>query len=49
MGETKPSKITETKLKRVAQLSSENPSKEFMWLMPHVNNLNPAPKISIIP
>ena len=37
MGETKPSKITETKLKRVAQLSSENPSKEFMWLMPHVN------------
>ena len=37
MGETKPKQITETKLKRVAQLSGENPMMEFIGLMPHVN------------
>ena len=37
MGETKPNNITETKLKRVTQLSDESPRRVFMGLMPHVN------------
>ncbi len=37
MGETKSNNITETKLKKVAQLSGKNPEMVFMGLMPHVN------------
>lgn len=37
MGETKPNKSMETKLKRIAELSRENSQKEFKWLMPHFN------------
>ena len=36
-GMTKPGKTTETKLKRIAQRSGENPCAEFRWLMPHFN------------
>ena len=35
MGSTKPSELTATKLKKIAQLSREDPSSEFQWLMPH--------------
>ena len=34
---TKSDNITETKLKRVTQLSGENPNMVFIGLMPHVN------------
>ena len=37
MEETKTNNITETKLKRVAQLSGEKHDMVFMGLMPHVN------------
>ena len=37
MEETQSNNITATKLKRVAQLSGENPKMEFIGLMPHVN------------
>ena len=37
MRETNLYNHTATKLKRVAQLSGENPRMEFKWLMPHVN------------
>ena len=37
MGKTKPSKQTETKLKRIRQLSDENTGMKFKWLMPHFN------------
>lgn len=36
-GLTKLGKTTETKLKRIAQRSGENPCAEFNWLMPHFN------------
>lgn len=36
-GETKPELKTETKLKRIAQQSAENPEVIFDWLMPHYN------------
>ena len=37
MEETKSTNSTATKLKRVAQLSGEDPRMEFIGLMPHVN------------
>lgn len=38
MGFTKPKVATATKLMRIAQLSRENPTSEFKWLMPHFNS-----------
>jgi group II intron reverse transcriptase/maturase len=36
-GVTKPRTTTATKLNRIAKLSSEDPTMEFKWLMPHIN------------
>lgn len=36
-GKTKPGEKTETKLKRIAERSGEDPQAEFNWLMPHFN------------
>lgn len=36
-GVTKPLTTTATKLNRIAKLSSESPTMEFKWLMPHIN------------
>lgn len=37
MSATKLDKITETKLKRIAELSGKNPKMKYKWLMPHFN------------
>ena len=37
MVQTKTVNKTETKLKRIAQLSRENPGTDYIGLMPHVN------------
>ena len=37
MDETKSIKLTETKLKRIAEASTRDPNMEFKWLMPHFN------------
>jgi group II intron reverse transcriptase/maturase len=36
-GVTKPLTTTDTKLTRIAELSSQDPEVEFKWLMPHFN------------
>ena len=37
MGYTKPRKITETKLQRIAKMSQEQSELVVNWLMPHYN------------
>jgi group II intron reverse transcriptase/maturase len=40
MGKSKPLIKTDTKLKRIAELSGKDPKMKFNWLMPHFNKEN---------